>query len=123
MLGISGVGMKKFDTYGEAFMREVLSHGGNPTAGLDEADELPDTLDADDPGAARTPRKREANTTAGSTMDTTFQLHRMGLSVEAIAERRELAVSTVQTHLTTAYAILRHNGVPVGKMDYLGGIG
>jgi hypothetical protein len=25
-------------------------------------------------------------------------------------------------HLTTAYAILRHKGVPVGKMDYLGGI-
>ena len=23
-------------------------------------------------------------------------------------------------HLTTAYAILRHNGVPVGKLDYLG---
>ena len=26
-------------------------------------------------------------------------------------------------HLTTAYAILRHNGVPVGKMDYIGGMG
>lgn len=26
-------------------------------------------------------------------------------------------------HLTTAYAILRHNGVPLGKMDYLGGGG
>lgn len=24
-------------------------------------------------------------------------------------------------HITTAYAILRHNGVEVGKMDYLGG--
>ncbi len=24
-------------------------------------------------------------------------------------------------HVTTAYAILRHEGVPVGKMDYLGG--
>ena len=23
-------------------------------------------------------------------------------------------------HLTTAYALLRHNGVEVGKMDYLG---
>ena len=23
-------------------------------------------------------------------------------------------------HLTTAYAILRHNGVPVGKMDFMG---
>jgi hypothetical protein len=25
-------------------------------------------------------------------------------------------------HLTHAYAILRHNGVPVGKKDYLGPI-
>ena len=25
-------------------------------------------------------------------------------------------------HFTTAYAILRHNGVPVGKRDYLGAI-
>ena len=23
-------------------------------------------------------------------------------------------------HLTTAYAIMRHKGVPVGKIDYLG---
>lgn len=25
-------------------------------------------------------------------------------------------------HMTTAYALLRHRGVPVGKLDYLGGI-
>ncbi len=25
-------------------------------------------------------------------------------------------------HITTAYAILRHNGVDVGKLDYLGGV-
>lgn len=25
-------------------------------------------------------------------------------------------------HLTTAYGILRHNGVEIGKMDYLGGV-
>jgi hypothetical protein len=25
-------------------------------------------------------------------------------------------------HLTTTYAILRHNGVEIGKMDYLGGV-
>ena len=25
-------------------------------------------------------------------------------------------------HLTTAYAILRHNGVDVGKRDYLGAL-
>ncbi|WBO86419.1 DNA helicase RecQ [Hymenobacter yonginensis] len=106
MLGISGVGMKKFDTYGEAFIREIMANGGNPAA-LAELDEdaLPLAgLDPDDPGAPRPARKREANTEAGSTAETSFQLHRMGLSVEAIAERRGLAVSTVQTHLTTCYA-------------------
>jgi hypothetical protein len=30
------------------------------------------------------------------------------------------ALPNLHFHLTTAYAILRHNGVPVGKMDYLG---
>ncbi|WP_019099923.1 DUF1993 domain-containing protein, partial [Chromobacterium haemolyticum] len=25
-------------------------------------------------------------------------------------------------HITAAYAILRHNGVALGKMDYLGGV-
>ena len=28
----------------------------------------------------------------------------------------------VYFHITTAYAILRHNGVDVGKMDFLGGV-
>jgi uncharacterized protein len=30
------------------------------------------------------------------------------------------AVPNFYFHLTTAYAILRHNGVAVGKRDYLG---
>lgn len=25
-------------------------------------------------------------------------------------------------HVTTAYAILRHNGLPIGKLDFLGGV-
>ena len=32
----------------------------------------------------------------------------------------EHTVPNVNFHLTTAYAILRHNGVAVGKRDYLG---
>jgi hypothetical protein len=32
----------------------------------------------------------------------------------------EHVVPNFYFHLTTAYAILRHNGVPVGKRDYLG---
>jgi hypothetical protein len=33
---------------------------------------------------------------------------------------REFALVNFYFHLTTAYAILRHNGVPLGKMDYTG---
>lgn len=32
----------------------------------------------------------------------------------------EYATPNIYFHVTTAYAILRHNGVPLGKMDYLG---
>jgi hypothetical protein len=32
----------------------------------------------------------------------------------------EHAVPNFYFHLTTAYAVLRHNGVPLGKRDYLG---
>ena len=31
------------------------------------------------------------------------------------------SLPNVYFHVTTAYAILRHNGVAVGKMDYLTG--
>jgi hypothetical protein len=33
---------------------------------------------------------------------------------------RELAIPNFYFHLTMAYAILRHNGVDVGKMDFIG---
>ncbi len=34
----------------------------------------------------------------------------------------EVALPNFYFHLTTAYAILRHAGVDVGKMDYLGSV-
>jgi hypothetical protein len=34
----------------------------------------------------------------------------------------ELAVPNFFFHATMVYAILRHNGVPLGKMDYIGGL-
>ena len=101
MLGISGVGMKKFETYGEAFIREILAHGGVPAP--DDADT---PLDSDDlVGSHPRPRERRTRESEGinDTQQATFQLHRMGLSPEAIAERRDMAVSTVQGHLYSAY--------------------
>ncbi len=32
----------------------------------------------------------------------------------------DFALPNIHFHVTTAYAILRHNGVPLGKLDYLG---
>jgi hypothetical protein len=34
----------------------------------------------------------------------------------------QMIIPSVYFHLCTAYAILRHNGVDIGKMDYLGSI-
>jgi hypothetical protein len=33
---------------------------------------------------------------------------------------RQIAIPNFYFHVTTAYAILRHNGVELGKMDYIG---
>jgi hypothetical protein len=33
-----------------------------------------------------------------------------------------MAIPNFFFHATMAYAILRHNGVKLGKMDYIGGI-
>lgn len=34
----------------------------------------------------------------------------------------QFAIPNIYFHLTTAYAILRHNGVELGKRDYIGGV-
>ena len=34
----------------------------------------------------------------------------------------QLAIPNFYFHVTTAYAILRHNGVDLGKMDFIGGL-
>ena len=34
----------------------------------------------------------------------------------------KLAIPNFYFHATTAYSILRHNGVPLGKMDYIGAL-
>ncbi|MBC6605938.1 DNA helicase RecQ [Hymenobacter sp. BT188] len=100
MLAISGVGMKKFETYGEAFIKEILEHrgGGAPDASNTTYADIPEGLEEMPPTPV--PRKREV----GDTHETTFQLHRVGLSVEAIAEQRNLSRGTVRAHIETLYA-------------------
>lgn len=43
-----------------------------------------------------------------------------GKVIEGIDYLLQVTIPNVFFHITTAYAILRHNGVDVGKMDYLG---
>jgi hypothetical protein len=43
-------------------------------------------------------------------------------TMKAEAYLKHWATPNVYFHITTAYAILRHNGVPVGKQDFLLGI-
>ena len=43
-----------------------------------------------------------------------------GKSVRAGDYLDHVALPNLHFHLTTAYAILRHNGVSLGKRDYLG---
>jgi uncharacterized protein len=45
-----------------------------------------------------------------------------GKSVRAGDYLDHVALPNIHFHLTTAYAILRHNGVDLGKSDYLGEI-
>ncbi|MEN9581683.1 MAG: hypothetical protein RJA70_4692 [Pseudomonadota bacterium] len=43
-----------------------------------------------------------------------------GKSLNGLQYLQEYVIPNVYFHVTTAYAILRHNGVEVGKQDYLG---
>jgi uncharacterized protein len=44
------------------------------------------------------------------------------LEFTALDYVRGFALPNFYFHVTTAYAILRHKGVPVGKVDFLGGV-
>lgn len=45
-----------------------------------------------------------------------------GLAIDSRPYLLGFLIPNVYFHLTTAYAILRHNGVDVGKMDFLGNL-
>jgi ATP-dependent DNA helicase RecQ len=100
MLGISGVGMKKFETYGEAFIKLILEHGGGQYVPSD-SDSM---FNEPRPRLAVADKTAAADKPVSDSEDATVQFHQMGLSPEDISERRGLALSTVKTHLYTAYA-------------------
>ncbi|WP_324678011.1 DNA helicase RecQ [Hymenobacter sp. GOD-10R] len=109
MLAISGVGMKKFENYGDVFIKEILAYGGAPNPA--DAMEADDAEEVEEAPVARPVRKKDV----GDTHDTTLQLHRVGLSVEAIAERRNLSPGTIRAHIETLYA----KGFPIRLEEFL----
>lgn len=50
-----------------------------------------------------------------------FKLGPHEVNTKGLPYLLEVATPNVYFHITTAYAILRHNGVEIGKSDFLGG--
>ncbi len=49
-----------------------------------------------------------------------FQAGRYPLNFTGVSYLTDFALPNLYFHVTTAYAILRHNGAPLGKLDYIG---
>ncbi len=56
----------------------------------------------------------------GEKRDITLQTRRGDLKFVGLEYLRDFVLSNLFFHVTTAYAILRHNGVELGKTDFLG---
>lgn len=100
MLAVSGVGMKKFETWGDVFISEVLNFLGHTTQPLD-----PDTLaDLDYQPAPVGPAKaKRPRLSAEESRRLTLELHLKGKSLDAIVQEREYARSTILNQLAQLY--------------------
>jgi ATP-dependent DNA helicase RecQ len=117
MLSVSGVGMKKFETYGEAFIEAIVQHGP-PRAVPDTVDDslnVPPFNEDDYTPGPRSTAQKKTDREVNDSEDQTFQLHRQGLKLEQIAEQRNLALSTVKSHLERAYT----KGLDLRMQDFL----
>ena len=77
MLAITGVGMTKFENYGDAFINEVIQFV--------------------------TGQQEQGNKVKGATHLVTYDLYRKGYSPEAMAQERKLNLVTIYSHLATLY--------------------
>lgn len=50
----------------------------------------------------------------------TFRMRTGEVTMSGLDYLRHFVLPQLYFHVTTAYAILRHNGVPLGKADYMG---
>jgi ATP-dependent DNA helicase RecQ len=90
MRRISGVGDLKFDKYGADFLREIVNYC--------RINNLESRIDLKTP--KREPKQRTRRDSSGNdTYSVTFNLFKSGMSVQEIARAREMATSTIETHL------------------------
>ena len=76
LLSIDGVGKAKLEKYGDAFIKAIIEFQKTKSV----------------------KKKKE-----GSTYKETLELYQSGLSIEAIAEKRNLGLSTIMSHLAKLY--------------------
>ncbi len=96
MAAINGVGARKLERYGQAFLDEILQH----------------------------PRNELLNNNLSDTVNETLQLFAHGLSPQAISQQRELKITTVMTHLADAIELgllepLTVLGITQSEFDYI----
>ncbi|MGA9658611.1 MAG: DUF1993 domain-containing protein [Asticcacaulis sp.] len=63
----------------------------------------------------------EANFEGSETREIVMKFPNRTIEFVGLAYLTGFVIPNLFFHVTTAYAILRHNGVPLGKSDYLGG--
>ena len=61
-----------------------------------------------------------ADIDAGADRDITVKLRDRSLELKGIDYLNRMAMPNFYFHVTTVYAILRHNGVAIGKRDFVG---
>ncbi len=59
----------------------------------------------------------------GETREVTINTRRTAFTMIGQDYLAKFALPNFYFHVTTAYALLRHKGVPIGKMDYIGELG
>jgi len=102
-LNIPGVGTQKLDDYGQAFMAEIKTH---LTSNEKQAFEQLQT-----PAA---PKMKSEGKLTGTALET-MEHFKAGKSMEQIATTRELAVSTIGSHLATA---ISHREITPDPRDF-----
>jgi ATP-dependent DNA helicase RecQ len=95
LIKLPGVGMAKANMFGDRFLEAVRRYAAEH--------ELPQASPAQEMGAAgQRGASRRGGRRAGDSMRETVDLFRQGMSVADIARERNLALSTVESHLAEA---------------------